>query len=340
MQKRTSLEGITHLRRGLATHGYRVTPVKGKDACMPNWPTARWNAGQMAGIARNYPDATNTGLVCGELVGLDIDTPDQETADAIRAMVAQLPGFVAAPYRIGKAPKCLYAFRATEPRDKLTTSKYIINGHDCQLEVFGRRSQFVAYGIHPGTLAPYEWHNGSPAETPFADLPEITPEAIDALLQRAEAYFAERGALKTPPSKPREGSATSAVSDHPWAVINSRALAKLGAWVPDLQLQKLKRYQSGYMSIASFRPTRSTTATRRIRSLSVQPQGIYDHSAKQGYSPIDLVAVCLSIPEPLAVEWLRARLGITDAPAVNVAGLLAQPLPRAAANLHCRKGEC
>ncbi|WP_375791506.1 hypothetical protein ACE102_46700 (plasmid) [Bradyrhizobium sp. vgs-9] len=40
---------------------------------MGNWQRSRWSAAQMEGIARNYPDATNTGLLCGELVGLDVD---------------------------------------------------------------------------------------------------------------------------------------------------------------------------------------------------------------------------------------------------------------------------
>ncbi|WP_244437176.1 bifunctional DNA primase/polymerase [Bradyrhizobium japonicum] len=127
---------------------------------MGNWQRSRWSAAQMEGIARNYPDATNTGLLCGELVGLDVDTPDAETADAIRAMVMELPGSDRAPYRMGKAPKTLFAFRATEPREKRATGAYLINGAKCQVEAFGERTQFVAFGTHPDTGRPYEWFNG------------------------------------------------------------------------------------------------------------------------------------------------------------------------------------
>ncbi|WP_375791457.1 hypothetical protein ACE102_46715 (plasmid) [Bradyrhizobium sp. vgs-9] len=122
---------------------------------------------------------------------------------------------------MGKAPKTLFAFRATEPREKRATGAYLINGAKCQVEAFGERTQFVAFGTHPDTGRPYEWFNGSPAETPLAELPEITPEAIDELLARAEAYFAERGTLIKPASKASDRGPVVVDSDHPWADINA-----------------------------------------------------------------------------------------------------------------------
>jgi hypothetical protein len=327
-----ALDSITHLRRGLIGLGYRPVACSDKAAVVDNWQNSRWSAAQMDGIARNYPGAVNTGLLCGELVGLDVDTPDEETARAIRAMVLELPDADRAPYRIGKAPKCLYIFRALEPRDKRTTGAYLVNGLKCQIEVFGNRTQFVGFGLHPDTRRPYEWFNGSPAETPLADLPEVTPESIDGLLARAEEYFAARGTLIKPASKPRAGRASTVVdSDHPWAIINSRALASLDAWVPDLGLDGWRRYQSGYHSVASFRPSNSTTVKKRGRSLNIQPNGIVDYNNNnKGYSPIDLVAACLTMPEGEAAEWLRDRVGCDVTPAINVSGLLAQPARRRA----------
>jgi hypothetical protein len=300
---------------------------------MDNWQRSRWSAEQMAGIARNYPDAANTGLLCGDLVGLDVDAPDEEVATAIRAMVMELPGSDRAPFRIGKAPKILFAFRAAEPRDKRATGAYLINGQKCQVEVFGNRTQFVAFGVHPETGREYEWLNGSPAETPLADLPEISPEAIDGLLARAEAYFATRGTLIKPASKAGDRGLVVVDSDHPWADINSRALASLDAWVPDLGLDGLRRYQSGFHAVASFRPSINSKVKKRGRALNIQPSGIVDYSAgNTGYSPIDMVAVCLSMSAPEAAEWLRKRVGGGDnTRPVSVARLLTQPARRAAA---------
>jgi hypothetical protein len=328
-----NLASITHLRRGLIAHGYRPVACSGKAAVVDNWQNSRWSAAQMDGIARNYPGAVNTGLLCGELVGLDIDTPDEETAGAIRTMLLELPDADRSPYRIGKAPKCLHIFRATEPRDKRTTGAYLVNGLKCQIEVFGNRTQFVAYGIHPETGREYAWHNGSPAETPLAYLPEINWPDIETLLARAEEYFAARGTLIKPASKPRIDRPAAAVDgDHPWTVINSRALANADAWATQLGLEDQEKYQSGHHSIASFRPSMNAKVRKRGRSLNIQPNGIVDYSDNNhGYSPIDLVAVCLDMTEHEAAEWLRGRVGGGDAtPAINVAGLLAQPERRAA----------
>lgn len=333
-QPSRTVEAIVHEWRGLRNLGYRIVPVKGKKACGLNWPNSRWSAAQMEGLARNNPGATNTGLICGELVGLDIDTLDPVTAEAIVAMVECLPDADKTPYRIGKAPKRLYAFRTAEPRSKRATGAYLINGQKCQIEALGVGQMFVGFGTHQDTGRPYEWFNGSPAEIALADLPTINHEDVDMLLARADEYFAAHGTLIKKASRQSSQVATAAVdSDHPWSVLNSRALANIEAWVPQLGLEGLRRYQSGYHSVASFRPTKSTTATKRGRSLNMQPSGIVDYSdGNRGYSPINLVAVCLDTPPAEAADWLCDRVGGgDDTPIVNVAGLLAQPMRRAAA---------
>jgi len=332
---------IVKLRRGLIAHGYRVVPCIGKRAQGLNWPNSRWRADQMEGLARHYCHATNTGLICGELVGLDVDTPDNEMADAINAMVMELPAAGGAPYRIGKAPKRCYIFRTAKPRDKRSTGAYIINGAKCQVEVFGQRGQVLAYGTHPDTGREYEWHNGSPAETPFADLPLADPEDVDTLLTRAEAYFAERGTLIKKPSTSIHREARPISSDHPWVELNQRALTRLGEWVPHLGLEGLRRYRNGYHSVASFRPTNSATARHRGRALNIQPEGICDHAdSNRGYSPIDLVGVCLSLPPSEAVDWLKERVGESQ-PHINIdfASIIANGLSRTVKHTH-QKGVC
>lgn len=324
-----SIESATHLRRGLIAHGYRVVAANGKDAVSKNWSTSRLKADQMDGLARTYPYATNTGILTGEVVAIDVDTPDKDTADAINAMMMELSASKDAPYRIGKAPKRCYIFRTNSPRSKASTGAYLINGHKCQIEAMGVGQQVIAYGVHPDTGRDYEWFNGSPAETRLDELPEIDHADVDALLERAEAYFAERGELVKKASKPHanDNRPREADSDHPWSRLNQRAYADLDAWVPQLGLEDLKRYQSGYHSVASFRPTNSTTTKQRGRALNIQPVGIVDYAdGNTGYSPIDLVAVCLRLKDHEAVDWLRERVGDDDGrtPSISVDGLLNQ----------------
>jgi hypothetical protein len=285
----------------------------------------------MGGLARLHPEAANTGILTGDVVAIDVDTLDPEAADAIIAMVEQLPGAFAGPYRVGKAPKRCYLFRTNSPRAKVATGAYEIEGLKCQVEVLGIGNQFVAYGLHPDTSQDYKWFNGSPAETAFPDLPEIASADIDGLLTRAEAYFVGRGTLI------KRGSASPANdnelreyvwSDHPWSNLNQRALTDLDAWVPQLGLDGLKRYHAGYRAVASFRPSNSTTAKKRGRALNIQPEGICDYADNnKGYTPIDLVSVCLSLQPHEAVDWLKERVGELDdgTPSIDTSGLTAKP---------------
>jgi len=326
-------EHIVKLRRGLIHNGYRVVPCAGKRAQGLNWQNGRWSADQMVGLLRHLPHATNTGIITGDVVAIDVDTPNEGVARDINAMVADLPHADAAPYRIGRAPKRLYLFRAATPRSKMATGAYLIDGAKHQVEVLGTGNQFVAYGIHPDTGRAYEWHNGSPAETPFADLPLADPEDVDTLLTRAEAYFAERGTLLKKPSTSIHREARPISSDHPWVELNQRALTRLGEWVPHLGLEGLRRYRNGYHSVASFRPTNSATARHRGRALNIQPEGICDHADNnRGYSPIDLVGVCLNLQPTDAVDWLKARVGVEPTTVrFNIAAMIANDRAKRAA---------
>jgi hypothetical protein len=162
----------------------------------------------------------------------------------------------------------------------------------------------------------YEWFNGSPAETAFVDLPEIQASDVDALLVRAEAHLAERGTLIKRGSKSPANDNERPVhvwSDHPWSALNQHAYEDLGTWVPQLGREGLKRYHAGYHSVASFRPSNSATAKKRGRALNIQPEGICDYAdGNRGYTPIDLVGVCLNIPAHEAVDWLKDRVGEPD----------------------------
>jgi hypothetical protein len=112
-----------------------------------------------------------------------------------------------------------------------------------------------------------------------------------------------------------------------------RALASLDAWVPELGLEDLRKYQGGFHAVASFRPSINSKVKKRGRALNIQPSGIVDYSAgNAGYSPINMVSVSLSMSASEAAEWLRKRVGGgDDTKPVSVARLLTQPARRAAA---------
>ncbi|MEC5381839.1 AAA family ATPase [Aurantimonas sp. C2-6-R+9] len=333
---------LADLRRQLTVNGYVPIPVAGKSPRIRGWQNLKPNAEHVEGLIRAHPDHTNTGLLTGDLVAIDIDALDSATSTALVEMVLDLPGGASAPCRVGKAPKCLFIFRATAPRKKATTGKFLINGTRCEVEVLGIGNQFVAYGIHPDTEAPYEWSNGSPADIAFADLPEITPDTLDTFLTAARELLAARGEPERKAKAANDRRPPAVAGDGPWAVIKTRALADLDAWVPALGLARLKRYQSGYLAVASFRPSRRAglATAKRGQALEIAPASICDHSdGNKGYSPIDLVAVCLGMAPAAAADWLRDRVGggarVDTTPPVAHVALLAKhnaKVPPVAAN--------
>ena len=70
--------------------------------------------------------------------------------------------------RIGRAPKILLAFRTDEPFDKVQTPEFhMLDGTVARIEVLATGQQFVAFGIHPDTKAPYHWPECSPLDVPL-----------------------------------------------------------------------------------------------------------------------------------------------------------------------------
>src|SRR4051812_7902796 len=84
---------VTTIRLGMLAHGYRPVPVlrhdardkaAGKRPTLPRWEQVCASADEVE-IRRWTQDqgqqqCTNTGLLCGDLVGLDIDVPDDALA--------------------------------------------------------------------------------------------------------------------------------------------------------------------------------------------------------------------------------------------------------------------
>jgi hypothetical protein len=198
-------EALTDLRLALWRNGYRPVPVAGahlvvksagKRPLMKGWETAcaaadeeeisRWGWAQ-----RN---CTNTGLLCGGIVGVDIDVPVEGLSAEIerlaRAMLGDSP-----LKRIGRAPKSLLVFRAAASFDKVQTPELLLPSDiTVRAEVLANGQQFVGFGIHPDTKADYRWPGQSPLDVAVADLPAVSREQCAAFVARAEALLRKAGA--------------------------------------------------------------------------------------------------------------------------------------------------
>ncbi|MBJ3778844.1 bifunctional DNA primase/polymerase [Acuticoccus mangrovi] len=146
----------------------------------PDWPrhATRATTENELAIWREWPDA-GVGIVCGTVVAVDIDLEVPELASAIEELARERLGDTPLR-RIGRAPKRLLVYRATEPFRGIRRAP---------LEILGEGQQFVAHAIHPDTGRPYDWPNGPPADRDLSDLPVVERAAVEAFLDEAIAML-------------------------------------------------------------------------------------------------------------------------------------------------------
>lgn len=198
-------EALTELRLALRRNGYRPVPVAGahlavksagKRPMMKGWETvcAAADEEEIARWGRAQRNCTNTGLLCGGIVGVDIDVPVEGLSAEVERLARDMLGDSPLK-RIGRAPKSLLVFRAAAPFDKVQTPELLLpDDITVRVEVLASGQQFVGFGIHPDTRADYHWPGRSPLDVAAADLPEISREQCAAFVAEAEALLRKAGA--------------------------------------------------------------------------------------------------------------------------------------------------
>ena len=201
-------EDPTELRLRLHRNGYRPIPVlgahvamkgAGKRPMMKGWETvcASADEAEIARWTKAQRNCTNTGLLCGELVGVDIDVLDRDHAHRLTCIATEMLGMSPAS-RIGRAPKILLAFRTDALFDKVQTSEFhMLDGTVARVEVLATGQQFVSFGIHPDTKAPYHWPECSPLDVPLHELTVISRDHCAAYIAAAEDYLRKVGGQTT-----------------------------------------------------------------------------------------------------------------------------------------------
>ena len=121
------------------------------------------------------------GLKCGfgkyPLIALDLDILDKKICDTLHSFIDLTYGI--APVRVGRAPKRLLLFRTAGERLRKTKSNVYEQGH---VECLAYGQEFVAYGIHDKTGKPYTWTAENPLTMPASELPVITKDDIDRII--------------------------------------------------------------------------------------------------------------------------------------------------------------
>ena len=177
----------------LVANGYRPLPLhQGKKNPIPiGWPSYCLRNGD----DRKYATAS-TGILTGDVVGIDIDVLTEALAGRVAEIVVQQLG--AAPMRTGRWPKRLFIYRTETPFTKKSTRSYRLttdaaDAKSHRVEVLAKGQQFVAFGVHPETGAPYEWSGGDPLSVSAGELIVVTESQCDALIEELDSLLAQHG---------------------------------------------------------------------------------------------------------------------------------------------------
>lgn len=296
----------TETRLALLDNGYWPIPVKGKRPLLNGWSKIRADAALVSEWENSRADHTNTGILTGDVVAIDVDVLDVEVASRIADLIQALPDGENSLRRIGMAPKALYLFRALTPSEKVSTPEYLINGNKCQVEVLRAGQQFVAFGIHPDTQALYEWSPRSPLDVPLVDLPVLSEYDLTSFLAAASGILSEAG---SPLKKSAPKTDRIAGGESFWQRVNSAALERPEAWVPTLFNGATREAGTG-----AWRVTSKELGRPLQEDISIHPSGIQDFGREQPETPINLAVEYAGIPTPKdAAFWLCSQLGVEPA---------------------------
>jgi hypothetical protein len=335
----------TTLRLRLLRNGYRPVPITaptyrhedvrspGKQPFFKDWrnvcaaPTEEIVEGWSKDI-HNHP---NTGLLCNRTPGVDIDVRVPELARKLvgvaRAMLGDTP-----LERVGMAPKTLLCYRTGTSFRKISTAEFILPGDDPtvpgykghRVEILAEGQQFVAYGIHPDTLALYEWLQDGPDAVPWAELPVVTEDGCRQFVVAAEAILrAAGGRTKAEIEGKAEKTATASKSgatvidfgkaagdDSFFTKVNRRALGAIEKWLP--VIFKTARQEPG---TGAWRVSSKDLGRQLEEDLSIHPtEGGRDFGTEKSVTPIDVVMEHGRAADAVqAAIWLCCQIGVNPA---------------------------
>jgi predicted P-loop ATPase len=279
------------------------------------WRTDAAATPPKATLSRPDARALNTGILTGQVVGIDIDVLREDVVGELVAMLEERLGTTPL-VRIGQPPKTLLLYQAKEPFSKISTPSSLAfpDGTSAKIEILADGQQFVAFGTHPKTRAPYTWRKQTPETVPLSDLPIITYDAASEVVKYAENILRAAGAVteirdeepesepKQNTQKPRKNGEDANFFDH----IKREAMADLAAWVSVL-FPRAKRSPNGAYRISSKELGRDLE-----EDLSIHPGGIQDFGTEEKLTAIDVVINFGPADTPYqAACWLADKLGLS-----------------------------
>jgi hypothetical protein len=203
----SSPDDVTACRKLLLENGYITVAVTspdqndrqaGKKPVGKNWADNQdVQKCDIDAWALRYPNAKNTGILCGNVVAIDIDVADPALVERIKAAAFKMLG-KHAPVRVGRDPRSIIVCRTDTPFKKKKSSEFILpSGEKAEVEILADGQQFVGYGIHPLTMRPYRWTDQSLEDVPFSDLPIVSEGQITQFLLDVDQILLDSGCFRS-----------------------------------------------------------------------------------------------------------------------------------------------
>jgi AAA domain-containing protein/bifunctional DNA primase/polymerase-like protein len=217
-----SAADVLTVRMALCSNGYTPVPLFGKEPPIygknnPRKGLDRWqelnnvNRSMCEMWSRLWPDAENTGILTARTPAFDADILNEEAAVAAEALIKERfeeRGYC--PVRIGLPPKRALLFRTLVPFDKITVNFEQTRGKPEKIEFLCNGQQLVVAGIHPDTGKPYNWFGGEPWTIKQEDLPYISAEEaqqlVDDVVELLVRDFGYMRAADRPKRKDKSGN--------------------------------------------------------------------------------------------------------------------------------------
>lgn len=290
------------IAKKLIANGYRPVPCTGKRVLIDDWPKrdfTEWD----------FKPSHNVGIKTGDGIALvDIDVTDPKASAAIAA--EWLRRHQGALQRTGKAPKTAFLVASDIPSK--VEAKLPDLGKGDKIEILASGQQFVAYGIHPDTQAPYHWHGLDPLDT-FLGVKDALPFVSEAELLdflkwvRLNYGPPEREKTADKPLSVRAAAGFKIDTGSGggfWRAVNDAALADRDLWVPAL-FPTAKKSANG-----AWRITSRDLGRDYQEDLSIHETGITDFGPENTQTAISLTMAFGGAPDAKAAAfWICEKLG-------------------------------
>lgn len=184
MSAAEKIDHVVTLRTSIRANGYYPVPLD-TDKKYPTekgWPDLA-KAARPSWIDRTDPKQLNTGILYAgsRVIDPDVDDPGR-AGDIVDLILRTLPVTIMRKRSNSKRVAFLYRGKSTQHRVILGKNANK-DGKLERVEILGERQQLFCYGIHPSGVQ-IEWEGDrGPHNTPIDELPELSEEQIDRLLE-------------------------------------------------------------------------------------------------------------------------------------------------------------